>query len=165
MKQVLFEGGIFAFDPCSIDRFTPTNEVSTCCIVCNEQILLLKRNNSGTAGGKWCMPGGKLEKNETPMQAVIREVTEETGIILLPEEVNFFQTICIRALAPQKDYVLHLFKAVFPNTQPSQYNVVLNQEHTDFLWANLISAKELNLVAGSNEILDFLHDPLMFQHM
>lgn len=163
MRQILFEGGILAFDPLSIDQFTPTSQVSTCCIVCNEQILLLKRNNSGTSGGKWCMPGGKLEKNETPLQAVIREVTEETGIILLPKEVVFFQTICKRTL--QKDYLLHLFKATFPSTKPSDYSVILNEEHTDFLWANLASAKELDLVAGSNQILDFLHKPLVLQNL
>ena len=28
----------------------------------------------------WCLPGGQLEAGETPMEAVVREVAEETGL-------------------------------------------------------------------------------------
>lgn len=158
MTVVLFEGGKLAFDPLSIGCFNPTNEVSTCYMVCNRQILLLKRNDGATAGNRWCMPGGKLEKNETPLQAVIREIKEETNILLLPAAADFIQTICIRFCKPkQEDYLLHLFKAVLPGSQPSDYTIMLNQEHTDYLWADLQTAKQLNLVAGGQEILDLLH--------
>ena len=30
--------------------------------------------------GKWDLPKGKIEKSETPLQAALREVTEETGL-------------------------------------------------------------------------------------
>lgn len=32
--------------------------------------------------GKWVQPGGHIEENETPMDAAIREVFEETGITI-----------------------------------------------------------------------------------
>lgn len=44
-------------------------------------ILLGKRKGSSGAG-TWCLPGGKLEENETPIMAAVRELAEETGIVV-----------------------------------------------------------------------------------
>jgi 8-oxo-dGTP diphosphatase len=45
------------------------------------QVLLVKRNeNLKDFPGWFILPGGKQEKNETPKEAAIREVFEETGI-------------------------------------------------------------------------------------
>jgi 8-oxo-dGTP pyrophosphatase MutT (NUDIX family) len=41
----------------------------------NKEILLVKRRDIPI----WVLPGGGVEKDETPEQAVIREVKEETG--------------------------------------------------------------------------------------
>lgn len=38
--------------------------------------LLIARNAKKT----WCLPKGKIELNETPEQAAVREIKEETGI-------------------------------------------------------------------------------------
>ncbi|WP_047982800.1 NUDIX hydrolase [Ornithinibacillus californiensis] len=46
-----------------------------------DEILLLNREAS-TWMGSWNGVGGKLEANETPMECILREVREETGIIL-----------------------------------------------------------------------------------
>lgn len=35
--------------------------------------------------GKWVFPGGKVEAGEDAIQALLREIAEETGIELLPE--------------------------------------------------------------------------------
>ncbi|CDG49498.1 NUDIX domain-containing protein [Cardinium endosymbiont of Bemisia tabaci] len=157
MKVVLFKGGKFAFDPLHIDNFKPTKSVAICYMVCNGKVLLLKKNDPPTVGDRWCMPGGKLEKNETPLQAVVREIKEETAILLLPEATDFIQTICIRIFTPKQDYLLHLFKVVLPRAQPSDYTIVLNHEHMGHLWADLETAKQLNLLAGGKAILEALH--------
>ncbi|MGI2298927.1 hypothetical protein ACRRVB_04055 [Candidatus Cardinium hertigii] len=44
-----------------------------------------------------------------------------------------------------------------PRTEPSDYTIVLNHEHTDYLWADLETAKALNLLAGGKAILEALH--------
>ena len=50
------------------------------CHVINKNKLLLKLANSGVTKGKWNCPAGKIERGETPKQAAIREVYEETGL-------------------------------------------------------------------------------------
>lgn len=45
-----------------------------------EKLLLLKRSEEISSGGKWCFPGGKIEEGETPREAAVREVNEETGL-------------------------------------------------------------------------------------
>lgn len=36
----------------------------------------------------WCFPGGGLESGETPRDGAVRELAEETGIVLRPDEVH-----------------------------------------------------------------------------
>lgn len=43
------------------------------------QILLVKRNPDLLEGGKWALPGGFLDRNESIYQGVLRELLEETG--------------------------------------------------------------------------------------
>ncbi len=40
--------------------------------------LIGRRNRAGRTD--WCLPKGHLEKDETPAQAAVREIAEETGI-------------------------------------------------------------------------------------
>lgn len=43
------------------------------------RILLVKRGHEPQKG-RWSVPGGRLEPGETPAQAAVREVREETGL-------------------------------------------------------------------------------------
>jgi len=55
---------------------------ATAALVLNHrnQLLLVKRLIE-PAKGKWCLPGGFIEIDETIEEAVLRELKEETGII------------------------------------------------------------------------------------
>ena len=48
-------------------------------VIKDKQILLVKRGGKWLESGKWAMPGGFLDLNETAEQAVLRELKEETG--------------------------------------------------------------------------------------
>lgn len=55
------------------------------------QLLVYQRDNKTTIPfpGKWDLPGGGREGNETPMECMLREVQEEFGIALLPACVHW----------------------------------------------------------------------------
>ena len=42
----------------------------------DEAILFVRKRHA-----KWNLPGGRIEKGETPLQAALREMVEETGLI------------------------------------------------------------------------------------
>jgi len=46
----------------------------------DKELLLLKRPDGVHQGGLWSFPGGKVEDNEMPLDAAVRELREETGL-------------------------------------------------------------------------------------
>lgn len=55
--------------------------IATICEITKDGKLLLQKKAEGKFGeGKWNGPGGKVQEGETPLEGVIREVKEETGL-------------------------------------------------------------------------------------
>ncbi len=49
-------------------------------VVKDEKILLIKRAKHISNGGKWAIPGGFVDRDETCEEAAIRELKEETNL-------------------------------------------------------------------------------------
>lgn len=62
----------------------------TCAIIRNNgKILICQRSEKMKLPLKWEFPGGKIEKNETKEQCLIREIKEELGLkITVEKELN-----------------------------------------------------------------------------
>ncbi|OWK36911.1 Phage protein [Fimbriiglobus ruber] len=88
-------------------------------------VLLMKRAK-GDSAETWAFPGGKLEGDETPEQAAIREAREETG----------FKADSLEQIDHTDNGAVEFttFLARLDKTDP-----VLNDEHTGFVWADLAS--------------------------
>lgn len=58
---------------------------SVSAVVWNEEhhLLLLRQ----CVGGPWTLPRGIIDPGEFPAQALVREVSEETGVIVSPERI------------------------------------------------------------------------------
>jgi len=54
--------------------------VSIALIDADRRVLIAKRPKCKSMAGLWEFPGGKVEDNETPENALIRELDEELGI-------------------------------------------------------------------------------------
>lgn len=61
-------------------RSIPEYHVAIGVVYKNSRVLITKRKPEGLLGGLWEFPGGKIQKNETPESACIREMKEEVSL-------------------------------------------------------------------------------------
>lgn len=113
-----------------------------CMVYKDDKILLQDRIKKD-----WCgltFPGGKVEKEESFVQAVIREVHEETGLTISEPKlcgVKQFQT------DEDERYIVFLFKTdKFEGT-------LISSDEGEMKWINRASLDECNLVDDFKELL------------
>jgi len=83
-------------------------EASRGIIVKDDNILLSHEKNIG----QWMTPGGGLEANETPEECCIREVAEETGLVVNPKECF----LVVKEYYEDCKYVSYYFECVVTGT-------------------------------------------------
>jgi len=56
-------------------------------VLVHEGRVLLIRRGKEPLRGRWVVPGGTVEVGETLQEALVREIVEETGLVVRPREV------------------------------------------------------------------------------
>ena len=84
-------------------------------VVIKDDQLLMVRQGKGRKRGLWNLPGGKVEADESPMQAAIRETHEETGYVVALDGVHGIQRYINRS---GKLTARCLFRATVEDGQP-----------------------------------------------
>ncbi|MEC7838608.1 MAG: NUDIX domain-containing protein [Chlamydiota bacterium] len=128
--------------------FNSAVEASACYIEYAGKTLFLLRACHKPEGGKWGVPGGKVEQSETSLEAAIRETFEETGIVIADSQINFVSTLYIRK--PNIDYSFHMFQITL-NQLPK---VTLNPEHEDYRWLTPQDLLNYPIMSGGLEALN-----------
>lgn len=90
-------------------------------------VLLLKRANDSCGSGEWCLPGGNIDYGQTAVDALIREIEEETS--LMCSEVKFL--FYLDSL-PDGNLIHHYINLFFLCSTSGQ--VRLNNESSDYAW-------------------------------
>lgn len=109
---------------------------ATVAILHNNNVLLLKRGDSAPwMPGRFCLPGGRLETNESLEDCALREVYEETNIVLVRDSLVPFEI----------KYKNNRTKIVFASIVSSDI-VNLNWEHSDYKWVSFDNINNYKLV-------------------
>lgn len=104
----------------------------------NKKILLLKRGSTAPWNpNNYCFPGGTVESNESLEQAAIRELYEETGIVV--DSNNLEKMVIVYPSG---------YKKIIFVTKVDDAEVRLNYEHTHYVWANLDESLNYPMVNG-----------------
>lgn len=71
------------------DSERPVVLVAACALVDGEgSVLITKRPEGKPLAGLWEFPGGKVEPDETPEHALIRELEEELGVTIAADDLS-----------------------------------------------------------------------------
>ncbi len=92
----------------------------------NGKILAAQRKNESKLGGLWEFPGGKIEPNESPRDALTREINEE-----LEAEIEIHEEICTTVY--EYDFAtikLTTFRCTI------RTDILTLNEHQDAKWLN-----------------------------
>jgi 8-oxo-dGTP pyrophosphatase MutT (NUDIX family) len=121
-----------------------------CVMQHGDKILLLLRSAKETDPSLWGIPAGKVERGETDLETVVREVFEETGIRLEETELNNIGHLPIEYDTFVVDFPM--FHMVFKE----QPEVKLTpREHIDLQWISPKDALELpNLMKDVDVIIN-----------
>ena len=95
------------------------------------KVLLLQRNDGNNV---WEIPGGKRENNEDIVNALKREVQEETGLI-----INEYKLIYVSPIF-ENHPVLKPFLNIGYLCLVDNSDVIISNEHIDYKW---VSVEEL----------------------
>ena len=106
------------------------------CLICDDQLLLGKRNNHPLKG-EWFTPGGRIHKNETWENALQRLVSVELGLDYLKvEDFSFmgiwdhFYTESAVGIGTSTHYV-NLTHSICLKSKPV---VIADDQHDDLQW-------------------------------
>ncbi|AZK64210.1 8-oxo-dGTP diphosphatase MutT [Pectobacterium versatile] len=111
-----------------------------------QQYFIARRPDGVHMAGMWEFPGGKVEEGETPEQALIRELHEETGIeASAPQALNdkTFST-------PERIITLHFFLVETWQGEP------YGREGQESRWVNVDELREEEFPPANAEMIRWL---------
>jgi ADP-ribose pyrophosphatase YjhB (NUDIX family) len=87
-----------------------------------DQVLLLRRFNTGYADGQYSVPAGHLDGDETVVAAAAREGQEETGVRIQADDVAFSSVVHRKDGDERVDFFVHVrnWEGEPLNTEPDK---------------------------------------------
>lgn len=128
-------------------------EVVGCFLEYENKILLLHRQEDTSQGNLWGIPGGKLEKFETPFNAAIRETYEETGFDISTQRI--IDLGCVYIKYPDFDYIYHMVKCK-PTAPPESVKIAF-REHKGFTWVTPQDALRMDLMLDEDACIKLIY--------
>ena len=123
----------------------------------NKKVLLVKHKKYN----KWLQPGGHIEENETPEEAAIREVYEETGIKItllgerFPREDDMIRPLGIQCNRKENgDRMIDIIYYGKPNNPSAPLKV--SDESKDIGWFSRHDLEEMPVFPDVKITVDYI---------
>ncbi|MGI5826319.1 MAG: NUDIX hydrolase [Patescibacteria group bacterium] len=129
-------------------------EVVSCFCECQGKILLLHRQNHKQYGNTWGPPAGKINAGETALEAIVRELGEESSLVVDAGQFKYFGKYYLRY--PEYDFTFHIFHLPLSEFLEVRIN---SGEHKSFNWFSPQEALNLPLIRDQDELIK------MFYHL
>ncbi|MFA7277944.1 MAG: NUDIX hydrolase [Candidatus Gracilibacteria bacterium] len=130
-------------------NFSPRFEVVSCFIQVDDRfLLLLRQDGDKLQPNVWGLPAGKKEKKEKELDAMLREIEEETGLKIKKPKLQQHHTLYVRY--SEYDFTYYPFHARFTEEPEIELNPV---EHKDFRWVTAEEAFKMKLIKDLDECI------------
>ena len=106
-------------------------------LVVNSRVLLLRRRGGDFLEGLWELPSGKMEETESPVEALRREVLEETGLEIV-RVAGYVGDFDYTSQSGRRTRQVNLVAV-------TSHSPVLLSEHDDFGWFTVEEMGDLNV--------------------
>ena len=124
--------------------------VAAAVIAKNGKILIMQRSKKMSFGSLWEFPGGKIEKDETPNQAIVREMFEETELIVSPIKILMKTTYVFG----DKEIVITFIECQLKE----ESNNPKLKVHDDFMWIDIKEMLGIKFAPADVEFVKTIHN-------
>lgn len=114
----------------------------------DHRFLLLKRGRTSKSfRGHWEFPGGKIDEGESSAVALARELREESGLEVSPDDLRLIR----ETIPPGEDLHYSFFEWSCPQDAPE---IRVSDEHEKARWVTFTEARKLPMRQAHREFLE-----------
>lgn len=121
--------------------------------------LITKRGEAVSHTGKWCLPCGYIDYDETILEAAVRELYEETGITVSAEDLERYEIMDNPVLDGLQNVTFH-YKYIL-QANPHE---LLSAVNTFILEGNTHGESTLAKLVNSDYVTNMQEDEFAFGH-
>lgn len=128
------------------------NHIGVCAIIkSNNKILLEKRVDSN----RWALIGGGLKIDESLEEGIIREINEETGIIISEESLGFWKMFSdpSRIAAYPDGNIVRIISAAYIVNLTDNHKLVCSDESEELKYFTYQELEKLNIAETHRHII------------
>lgn len=118
-------------------------------IKASPRYLIVRRNQAQSGAGYWEFPGGKIELNETPEEALRREIEEELQVTIDTRRLQFIFKNEHHYTNKKIEISFYLYEI------PAEIDLVLI-DHDDFKWCDLNEMLDHQIAAADIPVIQYL---------
>lgn len=141
-----------------MDIKNDTTKVSAAILTTEDGRILIARRKKGKHKGRWEFPGGKIEKAESPQDALVRELQEELKLNINKKHLVFFD-INITDNIAIFSFFAKLCMDSPSSTDHDKIQLVSPEKLTDYplLEADIKIAKHIEEIIKNGYIIKYKH--------